>query len=398
MNRRSRPLFLLTLLAAVPLVPGCGTEARSNPAPEPPAPLAVATTTVESRAIDRYLRVSGSLMADEQAEVSAETAGRVVETPVERGTRVEKGALLVRIAATETSAQLQEAQANAAQIEARLGLAAGQRFDPKRVPEVMNAKAALDLAEADFDRISALLEQKVVSRSEYDQRRMQAEAARQQYQVAQNVAEQSYRSLEAARARVALAGKAAADTAVRAPFSGLVAERVVSVGDYVNRGARVATVVRIDPVRVELTVPEQAVSLVKVGQPVRLSVDAYAGQVFPASLRFVSPALRADQRALTVEAIAPNPDGRLKPGLFATALVRQSEGAPALVVPASAIETISGTSRVYVVKDGKAAEHIVTTGEKVGDVVEITSGVARGDVIVAEPRGRVIDGAAVVAK
>ncbi len=398
MNRRSHLLFLLPLLSVVPFVSACGTEARSSTVSEAPPPLAVATAPVESRTIDRYLRVSGSLLADEQAEVSAETAGRVVETPVERGTRVAKGALLVRVAATETSAQLQEAQANAAQIEARLGLAQGQPFDPRRVPEVMNARAALDLAEAEFNRISSLLEQKVVSRSEYDQRRMQAEAARQQYQVAQNAAEQSYRSLEAARARVALASKASADTAVRAPFSGLVAERVVSVGDYVNRGARVATVVRIDPVRVELTVPEQAVSFVEAGQPVRLTVDAYPGQEFQAKVRFVSPALRTDQRALTVEAVAPNPDGRLKPGLFATALIRRSEGVPALLVPASAIETISGTSRVYVVKDGKAAEHIVTTGEKVGDLVEITSGVAKGDLVVAEPKGRVIDGAAIAAK
>jgi RND family efflux transporter MFP subunit len=304
----------------------------------------------------------------------------------------------VRLAATETAAQLQEAQANAAQIEARLGLAPAQPFDPKHVPEVMNAKAALDLAEAEFSRISSLVDQKVVSRSEYDQRRMQVEVARQQYQMAQNAAEQSYRSLQAARARIALASKAAADTAVRAPFTGIVAERVVSVGDYVNRGARVATVVRIDPVRVELTVPEQAVSLVRAGEPVRLMVDAYPGQEFAAKLQFVSPALRSDQRALTVEAIAPNPDGRLKPGLFATALIRQPQGPPALLVPVSAIETVSGTSRVYVVKDGKAAEHIVKTGEKVGDLIEVTSGVAKGDVVVADPKGRVVDGAAISAK
>jgi RND family efflux transporter MFP subunit len=398
MTRRSHLLLLLPLLAA-PLLSACGTEARSNPAvSEAPAPLAVATAPVESRALDRYLRVSGSLAADEQAEVSAETAGRVVATPVERGTRVEKGAVLVRIAATETSAQLQEAQANAAQIEARLGLSPTGSFDPARVPEVMNAKAGLELAEAEFSRISALVEQRVVSRSEYDQRRMQVEAARQQYQVARNAAEQSYRSLLAARARVALASKAASDTDVRAPFAGLVAERVVSQGDYVNRGTRVATVVRINPVRVELTVPEQAVSLVQVGQPVRLTVDAYPGEEFPAKLRYVSPALRTDQRALTVEAVAPNPDGRLKPGLFATALIRQAAGVPALVIPASAIETISGTSRVYVVKDGKAIERIVTTGEKVGNLIEITSGVVKGEAVVAEPKGRVIDGAAVAAK
>jgi RND family efflux transporter MFP subunit len=380
------------LLTLVFLTSACGSETRAAAAAPPPEPIPVTTTAVETRPIERHLRVTGSLLADEQAEVSAELAGRVTATPVERGTRVAAGALLVRVSASETSAQLQEAEANAGQIEARLGLAPGQPFDPKRVPDVLNAQASLDLAEAEFARIQALLDQKVVSRSEWEQRRTQVEAARQQYKVAVNVAEQSYRSLQAARARVALANKSLADTAVRAPFAGLVAERAVSVGDYVTKGARVATVVSIDPLRVELTVPEQAIAQIKVGQPVRLSVDAYPGEEFSAAVRFVSPSVRVDQRALTVEAIAPNKDGRLKPGLFVTALIQLGAPAPALTVPEAAVETVSGTSRVYVIKDGKADERIVTLGEKVSDRVEVTSGLADGEVVVAEPRGRVTDG------
>jgi RND family efflux transporter MFP subunit len=371
---------------------GCSTAAETAPDPgKAPDAVEVTAAPVESRDIDRFLRVTGSLVADAQAEVSAETAGRVIETPVERGMRVTQGALLVRVSPQETSAQLQEADANAAQIEARLGLAPGQTFDRMRVPDVMNAKASLDLAEAEFNRMKALLEQKVISQSEFDQRRTQLEAARQNYQAAQNVADQSYRSLEGARARIALARKAVADTSVRAPLDGLVAERLVSVGDYVTRGQRVATVVRVDPLRVELTVPEQQVSLVKVGQQVRLTVDAYPNEEFAATVRFISPALRSDQRALTVEAIAANKDGRLKPGLFATGLLRQPDAAPALLVPASAVETVAGTSRVYVLKDNVVDERIVTTGERVGDKLEITSGVAKGETVAAEPKGRLSD-------
>ncbi len=384
-------------LALSALATGCSTpNASASTAAAKPDPMAIATAVVESRPIDRYLRVTGSLVADEQAEVSAEVSGRVVATPVERGTRVAPGAVLVTISGTQASAQLTEAEANAAQIEARLGLAPGQPFDSRRVPEVMNAKAALDLADAEFSRIQSLLDQKVVSRSEYDQRRMQVEAARQQYRMAQNGAEQSLRSLDAARARIALARKAMADTTVRAPFAGLVAERLVSVGDFVSAGTRVATVVRVDPVRVELTVPEHAVSLIKNGQPVRLTVDAYPGEEFIANVRHISPALRADQRALTVEAVAANPDGRLKPGLFATAAIQQPAAAPALLIPSSAVETVSGTSRVYVVVDGeKVEERIVTTGATVGSHVEVTSGLSKGDVVAAEPNGRLADGTAV---
>ena len=395
MKRRTRfiPAVLLVALAALPA--GCGGGNTTVEAQAKPEPLAIEAAKVERRSIDRYLRVTGSLVADEQAEVSAESPGRVVATPVERGTHVVEGTVLARISGDETSAQLREAEANAAQIEARLGLAGGQPFDPTRVPDVMNAKASLEYAEAEFNRIKSLLDQKVVSQSEYDQRRTQVDAARQQYQMAQNVAQQSYRSLEAARARVALARKAQSDTAIRAPFSGLVAERLVSVGDFVTRGAHVATVVRIDPLRVELTVPEQAISLVQPGQLVRLTVDAYAGQTFTAKVRFISPALRADQRALTVEAVAPNADGRLKPGLFATASIQQPASAPALLVPATAIETISGTSRVYVVKGDKVEERIVTTGETVGQQTEITSGLAAGDIVASAPKGRLADGAPV---
>lgn len=390
--------YVLAGLAAVALsagAAGCGPSSSTVNAAPKPEPLAISAATVESRPIDRYLRVTGSLLADEQAEVSAEAAGRVIETPVERGSRVSQGTVLVRISPAETSAQLLEADANAAQIEARLGLAPGQPFDATRVPDAMNAKAALDLAEAEFARIGSLLEQKVVSKSEYDQRKTQVDAARQQYQMAQNVAQQSYRSLEAAQARVVLARKAAADTSIRAPFAGQVAERLVSVGDYVTRGARVATVVRVDPMRIELTIPEQSVSLVKVGQPVRVAVEAYPGEIFSATVRYVSPSLRADQRALTIEAIAKNPDGRLKPGLFATALIQQPQSAPALLVPASAIETVAGTSRIYVIKGDKVEERIVTSGETIGTQVEITSGLSKGDIVAAEPKGRLVDGAAV---
>jgi RND family efflux transporter MFP subunit len=380
------------IVSASLLAAGCSTAAETAPDAKAADPLAVSTVPVESRSIDRYLRVTGSLMADAQAEVSAETAGRVVETPVERGTRVAQGALLVRISPSETSAQLQEAEANAAQIEAKLGLVADQPFDKTRVPDVMNAKASLDLAEAEFNRMRTLVDQKVISQSEFDQRRTQLEAARQNYQAALNMADQSFRSLEAARARVSLARKAVNDTAVKAPLNGLVAERLVSVGDYVTRGQKVATVVRVDPMRVELTVPEQQVAMIKVGQQVRLTVDAYPGEEFAATVRFISPSLRSDQRALTVEAIASNGDGRLKPGLFATALVRQPDAAPALLVPAGAVETVAGTNRVYIVKDNVVDERIVTIGEKIEGQVEITSGVARGETVAAEPKGRLTDG------
>ena len=393
MTRAFRSVLIPVTVSVALVSAACSGTRTSAATPQEPAAVAVQSAHVQGESIDRFLRVTGSLAADEKADVAAETAGRVIGTPVERGTRVTAGTVLIRVSATEADASLREAEANAAQLEARLGLMVGQPFDPMKVPDVLNAKAALDWAESDFNRIKSLLEQKVVSQSEYDQRLTQVQAARQQYQTAQNTARQSFRSLEAARARVDLARKSAADTVVRAPFAGIVAERLVSTGDYVSRGMKVATVVRIDPVRVELTVPEQYLSQVKAGQSVRLSVDAYPGVIFTASVRFVSPSLEPDQRALTVEAVAANADGRLKPGLFATALLQQPAPVAALLVPASSVETVAGTSRVYVIAaDNKVEERIVTVGEKVGDRVEIATGVKAGERIAANPRGKLADG------
>jgi RND family efflux transporter MFP subunit len=367
-------------------------DAKTTDAASKPVAIAVAAVSATEQPIARFIRATGSLTAEEQADVAAETAGRVVAAPVERGTAVAQGAELIRISSTETDAQLKEAEANAAQIEARLGIAAGDAFDVNTVPEVQNAKASYDLAQSEFNRIKSLLDQRVVSQSEYDQRRTQMEATRQLYEAAKNGAAQQYQSLQAARARVALARKAFADTVVRSPFNGAVAERLVSVGDYVTRGMKVAVVVRTNPLRVKLTVPGQFISAVAIGQPVTFEVDAFANRPFEGKVRFVSPSLQADQRALTVEAVVPNPKGELKPGLFATARIEQRDRTPGVLVPTASVQTTAGTSRVFVVNGDKAEERIVTTGQTVGKLVEISKGLKAGERVATENIGQLADG------
>jgi membrane fusion protein, multidrug efflux system len=394
MNRRFVPSLLIAFAtAAAAAGAACSAgDAKAKERPAPPATVQVSPVAATEQPIARFIRATGSLMAEEQADVAAETAGRVVSAPVERGTAVTQGAELVRLLSTETDAQLREAEANAAQIEARLGLTAGAAFDVNAVPEVQNAKAGAELAQAEFARIKSLLDQRVVSQSEYDQRRTQAEAARQQYDAAKNGAAQQYQMLQAARARIALARKAVADTVVRAPFTGAVAQRLVAVGDYVTRGTKVAVVVRVNPLRVQLTVPEQFISAVAAGQPVNFEVDAYPGQQFTGTIKYVSPALQADQRALTVEAIVPNPKGVLKPGLFATARIERAERTRGVVVPKDAVQVTSGTSRVFVVAGDHVEERIVTTGDAVGDLVEITKGLKSGERVATKNVGQLSDG------
>jgi len=384
-------------LAVATAVSGCGTgvKGESSPAGEAPPPAAVTAATAVERPIARFLEVTGTLAAQEEAEVAAEVQGRVVATPVERGTIVADGAPLIRISATEMEAQVAEAEANAAQIEGRLGLSNGSEFAIERVPEVANARANVDLVQGDFDRAQALYDRKLLSKAEFDQRSAQAEVARRQYDIARNSAVQQYQSLLAARARVSLARKALADTVVRAPFGGVVGQRLVSVGDYVTRGTKVASVMRTNPLRVNLTVPEQYAAEVAPGRSVLLEADTARGQKFEGHVRYVSPALQADSRTLVVEAVVPNPTGVLKPGSFATARIEQSSTTPGVLVPRNSVRTVSGTSRVFVLSSGRAEERLVTVGQSVDDLIEISSGLKAGETVAASGVEQLSDGARV---
>lgn len=386
------------LLAGASTWASCSTaggQAQGTSQAAPQAALDVAAAAAVEQPITRFIRATGSITAEEQAEVAAEIAGRVIATPVERGSVVGDGALLVRISPAEAEAQTHEAEANAAQLEARLGLTAGGTLDTEAVPEVRTAKASFDLAQNEFNRITSLLDQRVVSQSEFEQRRAQMEASRQQYEAARNIAAQQFQALQAARARVVLARKSLSDTSVRAPFSGLVAERLVSIGDYVTKGMKVAVIVRVNPLRVQLTVPEQFVSAVKTGATVTFQVDAYPGREFTGTIRYVSPILEANRRALTVEAVVPNQSGDLKPGLFATARIEEPQQSSAVVVPTTAIQTTAGTSRVFVVNGNTVEERIVTTGQQVDALTEIATGLTAGERVATKNVAQLFDGAKV---
>jgi RND family efflux transporter MFP subunit len=394
MNRTIVSSPAIALLLGLPLLgTACkAADGMTKDAPVALAPTSVSPVAVSEQSISRYIRVTGSLTPEEQADVAAETPGRVTGSPIERGTHVEPGAELIRLSSVETEASLREAEANALQIEARLALDSSGRFDMSKVPEVANAVANVKLAEAEFGRIETLLAQRVVSQSEYDQRKTNVEAARQQLESAKNGAQQQYQALQGARARVTLAQKALADTVVRAPFSGVVVQRMVSTGDYVTKGMKVAEVVRITPLRVQLTVPEQFVKEVGVGQGVSLSVDAYPGRTFEGHVRYVSPSLRADQRALTVEAVVSNDKAELKPGMFATALILQASKTPGVLAPKAAVQTIGGTSRVFVVNGDHVEERIVTTGQQVDQLVEITNGLKSHEQVATANVSQLVDG------
>ena len=393
----TRTVATAALLAACVVgAGGCGDSEAKNPlAAAAPKPVAVTTVAAEARALPGDLDVTGTLQADAQTEVASETSGRVLAVHVERGTVVKAGAVLAQLDGEDARSVLREAEATAAQTQARLGLGAGDAFDATRTAEARKARATMERAELEYQRYAKLVDMGAVSRSDFDLRRMEATTAREQYETSLNESRQLYQSLLAQRARIDIARRALADTDVRAPYDGLVAEKHATVGQYLQKGSRVATLVRVDPLRVELIVPEVAVAAVRRGQKVSFGVQAYPDKRFDGVIAYVGPSVKADSRALVVEALLPNPDGRLQPGLFATARIQLPAGKPSVLVPTAAVRTEAGVSKLWVVRQQRAEMRLVQLGREVADRVEALRGLAAGELVVSPYTDALQDGASV---
>lgn len=379
---------------ALLLLAGCGnTEAKlPTRAEEAAKPIVVTVAAAQERSLPTTLDVTGTLMADAQTDIASEIEQRVVEILVERGQFVSAGQVVARMDDQDARNQLREAEATEAQIRERLGLVDGQTFDALSTPEVQQARATMERAEADHKRFVQLLDEGAVSRAEHDLRRADYLAAKAQYETTVNQMRQLYQSLLAQRVRVAMGRKAVEDTIIRAPFSGVIAEKAGNVGRYTKKGDRIATIVRIDPLRIELTIPEGAVAAVRKGQRVSFAVQSYPDRQFEGTIAYVGPAVRAESRALVVEAIVPNPKALLQPGLFATAHIELPAARPSVMVPAAAVKNDAGVYKLFVAKNDRAEARIVQVGRETGGSVEILRGLQTGERIVSRQVDGLADG------
>jgi multidrug efflux pump subunit AcrA (membrane-fusion protein) len=390
------------LFAASLLLAACGgSKAQSNTqqtttnVSAAPATVDVTTAPAITRELPRFFEATGSFVADQQTDVAPQISGKVVAVGVELGSYVKQGQMIVklddndsRIRLDQTLAQLQQAQAAVRQAEAKIGLRPNQNFDPTRVADVGSARVALELAEKQLRRFERLIETGDVSRSSYDQQKAQRDQLQQQYEVALTKARQDYAAVIAARAgvtnaetQVAQARRNLTYALVYSPINGYVAERPADLGEYVSPATKVATVVSTNPLRVRIDIPEQAITSIQMGQSVSVNVSAYPDRNFSGRVHHVSPSVTPNSRTLTIEAIVENPEGLLKPGQFATVRILQAQTSPAVLVPLRAIRAESGTSYVFVIKDGRAEKRIVQLGQADTDLVEIKSGVTAGEQI-----------------
>jgi RND family efflux transporter MFP subunit len=360
-HTRARLAFITLTISVGALVAACSqSNAEKAPAAAAPAPAEVRVVRADERDVPTVIRATGTFTADESSEVTPQVSGQVIATPIDVGAIVKPGQVLVRLDPRDATLRLQQAQASLLQAEAEAGRA--------KVEAERNAK---------------LVQSGDISKSSYD--RLTAQVAVAEAGVAQ------------ARAQVAVAQKALDDTTIRVPFAGHVSDRQVAIGEYVTTATKVATVVRIQPIKLNLQVPEADAARLRPGMSVRAEVSAHPNQVFEGKVSALNVALDPSSRAMTVQASFQNRDSRLSPGMFGTAEVRLSATERAMFIPAeSVIPTVDGeASAVYVVDGGKARLRVVQTAETRDGAVRILSGLDAGAQVVTRGVDRLFDGAPV---
>jgi RND family efflux transporter MFP subunit len=344
--------------AAIPLLAlatACRAEQQAQE--HPVRRIHVDTQPIEERPMPRVVPLTGTLQADVRTELTANATGRVDATFVERGQHVTEGTVLVQLDIRAARISAAEARAN-----------------------VESARTQLEAARADCARYDALLARGAVTRQEYDKQSAQCK--------------QQKASVDVSKARAELASQNVGDGTIRAPFNGIVTERSVSVGDYVQAASKVVTLVVSDPLRLNLTVPERRIPDAKVGASIYFATSAVPDRTFTGTVRYTSGEVRPLTRDLIAEAVIANPDGVLLPGMFVNvSLVAGSEPRP--VVPKNAVFATGNEKSVFVVKDGLLQLRIVKLGVTQDGVVAIEEGAAKGELLVLHPKEGLSDGQAV---
>ncbi|MGY4508372.1 efflux RND transporter periplasmic adaptor subunit [Bradyrhizobium sp. USDA 3650] len=318
-----------------------------------PPPVAVSAAEAKSEVVPNLLTAVGGLSAVHQVDVSADVNGRVTEIKFEPGTHVEAGTPLVQMFDAPEQGDLAnyKAQSTVAQLSLdRAKQLASRQFGPQAT--VDTAQAAYDQALAGIAKTEALISQKLV----------------------------------------------------RAPFSGDLGVRKVEVGQYLTAGTAIVSLTDLSELWANFTVTEKDSGNLKVGQPVRLKVDAYPGRTFDAKITTIEPQISADTRNIRVQATISNPEKILKPGMFVTTTVVLPDKPAVVTVPETAVDyTLYGDS-VFVITEKKEADGktslsavrtFVQTGSRVEGRVEIVKGVKPGDKVVAVGQLKLQSGAAV---
>jgi RND family efflux transporter MFP subunit len=371
-------LAVLCLTAAVN--PGCADSSAEQERKPKQDAKRVKTERVRQESVRRTLEVVGTLAAEDQVTVSSEVDGVVRRVLADLGDRVTSGQTLVEIDREKLQYNLD--QQNAAHARALTKYGAADAKSLPRVedtPDVRRAAAELAQAKQSLSRAQELQKRQLIPQQALDDADTALRLKSAAYDSALQEAKNLRADIDASAAAMKLADRQLRDASIRAPFDGYVQQRMVSLGELVKAQMPVMTVVRVNPLKLRSEIPERMAPWIKVGQPLSLSVDAFPGRRFDATVSRISPAVTTQTRTFAFEALAPNPDALLKPGTFARVRLETSLVEQVKTIPYAAMQYRYGVYRAFAVDGDRLEAHELKTGDRVGDRMEILDGLNTGD-------------------
>lgn len=334
MRTRIRMVFIAATLAAILAGAGCKAGGKAGGGPPPGMKMRVRVSEAVADRIEERFPLVASLSPFRGIHVQSEIDGSIASIHFTEGQAVRKGDVLVRLDTRKLRAMLAEAEANFA------------------------------LAEANRDRAEAMFREKTISAQEHDE----------------------WMSLYAARkAALELMRQQLDDCEIRAPFDGLLGDRLVSPGQVITRSTRITTLIDISPIKIDFRVPERLIGRLRIGQTIALRVPAYPDESFEGEVFFIDNEVDPATRSVLVKAMNPNPDHRLRPGMFGNLDLVLHTRENAVVIPDAALIKQGDRTFVFVIDENDTAQmRPISTGIRMAGRVEVTSGLAAGERVVRE--------------
>ena len=377
-------------------LPPKGSAGNGTGAAKPTEEISVAVAPALRTAIPRKIEFVGSLAGAEQVTLSSEVEGTVETVRTDLGDPVRRGQVLVSLVPDEFLQRKEQARAELDQVSARLGIPAGtEGADIEKTSLVRKSLAEFDNARKDLERRKDLAGKNLIAMKDVDDADARFLVAEANVRAAREEANNLLATLRAKKAALAIAEKKLRDTGVKSPIDGFIESRMVSTGEYVKVGTPLFRIVDDRTIRLLGEVPEFYAASLTAGLPVELSVDGRPGKTYRGTLKRISPASNAANRAIQVEGNFPNANRELKSGFFGKAAILLRVDPDGVSVPKQAVVTFAGVEKVFVIDNNAARERRVKLGQDLGDRIEIVEGIAAGDRVAVSRTGKLVEGSRV---
>ncbi|MBE0659515.1 MAG: efflux RND transporter periplasmic adaptor subunit [Bryobacteraceae bacterium] len=375
---------------------GGNKDAGKKQADTGPARVRVVPVAVKEQ--QRSVESVGNLFPFDEAIISSEVDGLLESVGADLGDMVAEGSVLAKISDEEQRYMVAQQEAQLRQSLERLGLKSetDRVQDIRETPDVRRARADLSEAEQRYKRTRELVDQGIGPQSDLDTAQARFQSLQAGYDVTLNQTRNLIQEVERFKASLELQRMRLRDTTVRAPYAAFVKDRLATPGQFVRANSPLFTLVKIDPVRLRIEVPERMAPWVKLGQRVEVTVEAFQDRRFDGKIWRISPTVDQSKRTFVVEALIQNPNRELKPGSYARAKIVTDRVESIRLIPSRALNYVLGTNKAYVVTaDGTVQVRDVKLGDRFAQEVEIIEGVELGERVAVGGLNRLEEGAKV---